>query len=123
MATRTAAEQPRAPRTPVRARLAASSPWLPAPYVLADVSAAKALAAGTASAEQQQRFLRWVIEAAAGTYEQHYRPGAEDGARDTIFALGRAFVGQQVVKLVNINPANVRRDEPRADPSEHHSSK
>jgi hypothetical protein len=60
---------------------------------------------GDASAEQQQRALRWLIEQAAGTYEFAYYPSD----RDTAFALGRGFVGQQVVKLLKLNLMSLRR--------------
>jgi len=108
-----AGEQPNNPRkVPTAQALAASAPWLPVPYEKADVYAIKALAAGTADAEQQKRALRWIIEQAAGTYDLHYRP---DNARDTDFALGRGHVGQQIVKLIKINPAVL---DPRADLSQ-----
>ncbi len=80
--------------------------WKPVDYTLADVMAIKALAAGTADADQQKRALDWVIITAAGTYEEPYRSDADGGERETTFALGRAFVGRQVVKLVNL-PAPV----------------
>ena len=71
-----------------------------APYETADAYALKAVANGTANEEQQRRAMRWVIEAAAGTYELSYRPG--DSSRDTDFAEGRRFVGLQIVKLINM---------------------
>jgi hypothetical protein len=60
--------------------------------------AIKALNAGNANESQQRMALRWIIEMAAGTYDQPYRPGAPD---ETAFACGRMFVGQQVVKQIN----------------------
>lgn len=84
--------------------------WKPAKYTDADVHAMQALAKGSASADQQKRALRWIIEDAAGTYDMHYRPGPE-GARDTDFALGRCFVGQQVVKLMKLKVGLLRREE------------
>ena len=92
--------------------------WVPAEWELADASAIQAMAHGVASPEQQQRALKWIIEAAAGTYEMSYRPGGEDGRRDTDFAEGRRMVGNQIVKLVNVNLAAMRRKEPNADPHE-----
>lgn len=81
--------------------------WKPAGYVLADVEALQALHAGTASEGQQRRALDWIIKDAAETYEQAFRSDADGGERDTSFALGRAFVGQQIVKLVNM-PGDVK---------------
>jgi hypothetical protein len=103
-------------RAPTKQALMHAAPWLPAPYDLADVSALKALQAGTASAEQQLRALTWIIENACGTYDFPYRPGGQEGERDTGIALGRMFVGQQIVKLLNVPMAALRRREPNADP-------
>lgn len=80
---------------------AVPGPWLPAPYDDDDTRAVKALAAGKASESQQQRALRWIINSACGTYDQPFRPG-EGGARDTDFACGKQFVGQQIVKQINM---------------------
>lgn len=74
--------------------------WLPVVPTYAEAMALAALASGTANPEQQKRALQFVIEKAASTYDLAYRP---DSARDTDFALGRAFVGQQLVKIVK-NP-------------------
>lgn len=95
-----------------------SSPWLPVPYELADVMAIKALAAGTAEKEQQLRAMRWILVEASGRLEMSYRPGAEEGRRNTDFMEGRRFVGNQIVKLINTDPAKVQKREPRADPHE-----
>lgn len=76
--------------------------WLPAEYDFADVMAVKALAAGTANADQQKRALDWIVRSAAGAYEISYRSDADGGDRETAFAEGRRFVGLQVVKLVNL---------------------
>lgn len=81
---------------------AAIEPWKPAPYDEADTYAIKALAAGIANEGQQKRALKWVIETLCGTYDQPYRPGSE-GDRDTVFACAKMFVGQQLVKQINVN--------------------
>jgi hypothetical protein len=83
----------------------AQGPHIPPPYELADVSAVQALARGEATPEQQQRALRWVIERAAGAYEFNYYPTD----RDTAFALGRSFVGQQLVKLTKLSMSDLKR--------------
>lgn len=83
---------------------AASTAWAFAPYEDADVYAIRALAAGNANEGQQRRALDWIINHAARTYDQPFRPGGAEGARDTDFAAGRMFVGQQIVKLTKLNP-------------------
>jgi hypothetical protein len=94
-----------ASRPPKDKATRAIGPYIPPPYELADASALQALQRGDASTEQQQRALRWVIERAAGAYEFQYYPSD----RDTAFALGRGFVGQQVVKLLKLNVSSLRR--------------
>lgn len=101
------AEQPK--RKPDRQVLAERAPWKPVPYEKADVAAIQALLRGEANEHQQKRALKWLIEQAAGTYDMAYRPG-DEGRRDTDFALGRAFVGQQVVKLTRLNLSRLKDD-------------
>ncbi|MCC6172066.1 MAG: hypothetical protein IT481_08560 [Gammaproteobacteria bacterium] len=72
--------------------------------------ALKALQAGNANSGQQQMALRWIVAAAAGTYDQPFRPGA-GGDRDTAFACGRMFVGQQIVK--QLNTVRVTKEKPK----------
>ncbi len=69
----------------------------------------QALATGEASPEQQKRALRWIVENAAGTYDMSYRPGAENGRRDTDFAEGKRHVGNQIVKLLKVSLAAMAR--------------
>lgn len=108
-------EQPQR-RVSVRESLDAHGPWKPHPYELADASAMQALAAGTATPDQQRRALTWLVNA-AGTYDLSYRPGP-NGERDSVFAEGKRFVGLQVVKLTRLNVGALRRSEPRSDPPE-----
>lgn len=86
----------------------AIGPHIPAPYEIAEASAIQALIRGDAEPHQQQMAMRWIIEQAAGAYEFQYYPTD----RDTAFALGRGFVGQQIVKLSKLNTQSLRRDEP-----------
>lgn len=88
-----------------------AAPWTPPPYGIADVQAIRALIIGEATPDQQQRALRWIIEVAAGTYDQSFYPGAEDGRRNTDFAEGRRFVGNQIVKLTKINTSSMNEGE------------
>ena len=85
----------------------AQGPHIPPPYEVADASAIQALQLGTATPDQQVRALKWIIERAAGAYEFNFYPSD----RETSFALGRAFVGQQLVKLLKINVSSLRRQE------------
>lgn len=66
----------------------------------ADCAALRALADGVATAGQQKAALAWIVNRAALTYDMPYRPGGEDGDRDTAFACGRMFVGQQIVRAM-----------------------
>lgn len=79
-------------------------PWEPCSYEYHDVVAMKALASGTATPDQQTRALKWIVETAAGLYEEHYFSG-EGGDRNTAYDLGKAYVGRSIVKLVNMPAA------------------
>lgn len=65
-----------------------------------DSAALRAVQAGVANPHQQRQALAWIVNIAAATYDQPYRPG-EDGDRETSFACGRQFVGQQIVHQLN----------------------
>lgn len=87
-----------------------NNPWLPTNYVAADVSAIQALERGEATPDQQKRALNWIIVHAAKTYDQSYRPGTE-GQRDTDFAEGKRYVGNEIVKMLKLEPGKLRREE------------
>ncbi len=76
--------------------------WKPPPWKHEEVGALQALAAGKAQPHQQQIALDYIINALCATYDMAYRP---ESARDTDFACGRQFVGQQVVYLLKLNLA------------------
>ena len=82
-----------------------SGPWLPAKYDDTITSAVKALNAGVASAGQQQTALKWIIETVCGTYDMSYRPESD---RDTVFAEGKRFVGNQLVKQLRLTTSEKR---------------
>ena len=86
---------------------ATPSPAVPVHYELADVDAIQALERGDADEHQQKRALLWIVNVCAGAYEFHYYPSD----RDTAFALGRAFSGQQIVKMCKLNLSAMRRVE------------
>lgn len=89
---------------PKKATLAAG-PHIPPGYEPHHVRAFQALQRGDANEHQQQEALKWLIEQCAGTYQFHFYPGD----RETAFALGRAFVGQQVVKLLSLDLSTLLR--------------
>jgi hypothetical protein len=88
--------------------------WMPVPYEIADATAMKALATGTANSIQQMRALTWIQRSACALPDWAYRPGAND--RDTNIALGRQFVGHQIQHLITAPTAQMQRNEVRADP-------
>ncbi len=77
-----------------------------APYTPAEATAIQALIRGEADSHQQQLAMKWVIETASEMYGFQY----QTTDRDTAFALGRAFVGQQIVGLSKLNLMALRRD-------------
>lgn len=74
-------------------------------YDEGDVGAMQALQRGDASDHQQKRALEWILREACGLQDWAYYPSE----RDTNVALGRQFVGQQIVKLLKINLRTMRR--------------
>lgn len=84
---------------PPHQKLKPGTVFAPVSWEPADAAALQALAGGTAEPAQQQRALDWVMLKASATYDFHYR----ESERDTAFALGRAFVGQEIRKLLNAN--------------------
>lgn len=78
-------------------------------WELADASAIKACFAGTATAEQQIRVMDVIVRDLCRVYDMPYRPDKEGGDRDTAFACGRMFVGQEILKLRSINLDKLRR--------------
>lgn len=84
-----------------------AQPWahtvLVAPLHVA--AAFKALNSGTAEPHQQQEALKWLIREAAGKAHFAYH----ENERDTVFALGRQFVGELVLGLFNADLSSLRR--------------
>lgn len=112
------AQAPRPASKTIQQALEDSAPWKPAAYELVDATAIQALARGEATKEQQIRALDWILYGACRLRDEPYRPGALEGDRDTAFALGQTNVGRQIAKLMTINIGVLRRNEPRADPTE-----
>ena len=88
-----------------------NAPWKPPHWELADATALKQLAAGAASPEQQKRALGYIMNTLCSINDWAYRPGGEDGERDTHLALGRQFVGHMISKLLRIDFSKVRRNQ------------
>lgn len=92
------------PKIPPKSALA-SPKW-----ELADASAIKAVGAGTATPEQQKRAIDVIVRDLARTFDMPYRDDKTGGERDTAFACGRMFVGQEIVKLLNFDLSTIRRE-------------
>ena len=80
--------------------------WLPREWDLPDAHALQALGRGEASKEQQLRALRWIVEGAAGTYEETFVPREGDTSS---YLQGRRSVGLQIVKLLKVDLAALRQ--------------
>ena len=86
------------------------APWKSVKYETADTAAIQALAEGRATSIQQKRALDWIVMKACGTYDFAFRPGPE-GERDTVLALGRQFVGLQIVYQIKLKLGLITRSE------------
>lgn len=75
--------------------------WHPPDYDKETVRAIQALANGTAGETDQQRVLNWIINVAAATYDEPFRPGQPDAVN---YMLGRRSVGLAIVKLLKLKP-------------------
>jgi hypothetical protein len=71
----------------------------PATWTPADILAIQSCVSGTATPEQQQRAIAWIVYNAANTDDVEYRTDSRDHA----FASGRRFVGLQIRKLMALN--------------------
>ena len=98
------------PKRPTADVLLDNAPWKPAHWEIADATALKQVYAGTASPEMQKRAMAYILDSLCGIQDWPFRPGGEDGARDTMIALGRQYVGHGILKLVKIDLSKVRRN-------------
>jgi len=64
-----------------------------------EIEALKALNAGTASAYEQKLALATICNTFSRAQDLPYIPGSFD---ETAFFNGRAFVGQQILKIINL---------------------
>jgi hypothetical protein len=74
--------------------------WHPPEYAKEDVRAIHALAEGTATEADQRRALNWIINVAASTYDEPFRPDSQDAVN---YMLGRRSVGLAIVKLTKLS--------------------
>ena len=92
----------------MKEKLPKEKPYYPADYDTADIMSVKALFDGKATADQQTRAMKWIVDSLCGTFDLSYRP---DSDRDTAFAEGKRFVGLQLVKALHMNTEILRRQE------------
>lgn len=85
-----------------------SKAYAPPPFTAATIRAMQALFKGEADDIQQKHALDWIIRHAARKDDLPFRPGGLEGDRETAFACGRMFVGQEIVKLINMTPQFIR---------------
>lgn len=76
------------------------------------------MARSEAEPHQQKIVLDFIINKLTGYYDLSYRPDGMGGQRDTDFAEGKRFVGQQLVKLIKINLTKLKRNTDGGEPSE-----
>lgn len=88
-----------------------AAPWRAVKYRKADVVALQALARGEATPDQQIRGMEYILKTISDRNGMSFRPGGLEGDRDTAFAEGRRFVGNQIVKLTKL-PLSKIKEEP-----------
>lgn len=96
---------PRPPKKVLRP-LPAPDPRAPASFTDVEAHAIQAIIRGDASAHQQRMAMQWIITQGAIAYGQHFN----ENDRLEAFALGRAFVGQQLIGIARIDL--IRLDNP-----------
>ena len=78
--------------------------WHPPEYEKEDVRAIQALAEGTATEQDQRTALNWIINVAASTYDEPFRPGIPDAVN---YMLGRRSVGLAIIKLMKLKSERI----------------
>lgn len=91
------------PKNPEQA-LKAHLPWIPATAEPADITAIQACYHGTANEEQQRRALDYIINLSLNDGMLYF--AGEEGRRNTDFALGRAYVGNQIITFIKLRRPN-----------------
>lgn len=80
--------------------LAKHAPWIPVEPDAAVVSGLQALRRGDCPPHLQQKVLQWLIDTSRNGGALYF-PG-DAGRRDTDYALGRAFLGEQIVTFLRM---------------------
>lgn len=93
-----------APKTKRIVSAPAAPAHVPISPEAADFHAIHAMIRCDATPEQQRRFVLW-FNKATGVSENSFRPG-EDGRRETDFALGKKFVGDQFWSIAKTQLSN-----------------
>lgn len=83
-------------------------PYAPPDTLLSEAYALQSLERGEATPDQQIKALSWIINKCCGTYDLPYRP---ESSRDSDFAAGKMFVGQQIVKFIKTNLSIYKEEE------------
>lgn len=96
----------RPPQTPAIDR-EKHRPWHPYKWEDADAGALQALVRGDAQPHQQQRAIKLIVEGLCDTYGMSYYPFS---TRDSDFAEGKRFVGNQIIKLIKLNLAKLSKE-------------
>lgn len=84
--------------------ISSKKPYAPANYQAQHAEAIQLLAKGECPPHLQINFLRWLINDVCRTTDQSYR---SDSDRDTVFAEGKRFVGNTLLKMGRLIPKNI----------------
>ena len=77
-----------------------ANPWEPPIFSDAELLAIKALEKGAANSGQQIIAIACIIKKISCTYDDTFRPGAEEGGRASTFAQGKAYVGRHILNAI-----------------------
>lgn len=81
----------------------------PAPFTYSEAVAMQAFAQSRADEEQQRIAWKWILESACGLPVWGYR----ESQRETDIALGRHFVGQQLIGITKVAVSKLKQTEDR----------
>ena len=85
---------------------------MPVECVKADAAALQAMKRGEATPDQQVRAMEFILGNICERNGMSWRPGGLEGDRETSFAEGKRFVGNQIVRIVN-TPLSKIKDKPK----------
>ena len=84
--------------------VSSKKPYAPATYKPSHAEAVQLLAKGECPPHLQINFMQWLINDVCRTTDQSYRP---DSDRDTVFAEGKRFVGNTLLKMGRLIPSKI----------------